>query len=55
MKIATQNNPQLNTNVEDANDDATDVSSTSGGTALVSDADDSINLTRKARGWIIVS
>ena len=50
MKIAAKNNPQLKTNVEDANDDAIDVSFTSAATALVSDTDDSINLTKKARG-----
>ena len=38
LKIAAKNNPQLNINVEDANDDATDVSSTSAATDLVSDA-----------------
>ena len=37
---------QSTTNVEDAHDDATDVSSTSAATALVSDADDSIYFTK---------
>ena len=47
LKIAAQNNSQLNINVEDANDDATDVSFTSAATALVSDADDSIYFTKR--------